>query len=86
MQRRFLLFQTFCVLAARPQDYSVLTDIDSDLAPGCDYRGREALLYNGVVCQWEQFCTFVWKFQKFVKYKMNECTVINLNCTCHQPE
>ena len=51
----------FCIVA--PQDYSVSTD--KDLSPSCDYG---ELQYNGVVCQWEHFCTFVWNFQAFVKY------------------
>ena len=37
------------------------------MLPGCDYGGRGAFQYNGVVCQWEQFCIFFWTFQKFVK-------------------
>ena len=52
--------QTFSAVAS-PQVQSVLIP-DINTSSSCD-RGQEALQFNGVVFQWEQFRRFVWNFQ-----------------------
>ena len=60
------------LIVASPQGYS-------DLLPGCDYGGRGALQYNGVICRWELLALYIYlEYQKF--RSMNGHTVCEKSC------